>query len=185
MTARHIPALTALETVCFAAPWTAEGFAEELQNPLAHFLVAEDSGNVWGTSLPYLRPVNSSLDKQAPVYMQQQCIGIGRLSAALGVDDASDIYVEKRTQSGYVLCVRAGGKTFSGDDIRRCLSLRSNNFYVDINGDTANFVVYGYGHGIGMSQYGAEYMAGNGAGYREILAHYYTGVSFGRLCEIN
>lgn len=147
--------------------------------------MTEDSGNVWGTSLPYLRPVNSSLDKQAPVYMQQQCIGIGRLSAALGVDDASDIYVEKRTQSGYVLCVRAGGKTFSGDDIRRCLSLRSNNFYVDINGDTANFVVYGYGHGIGMSQYGAEYMAGNGAGYREILAHYYTGVSFGRLCEIN
>ena len=48
MTARHIPALTALETVCFAAPWTAEGFAEELQNPLAHFLVAEDSGNVCG-----------------------------------------------------------------------------------------------------------------------------------------
>ena len=48
MTAQHIPALTALEAVCFAAPWTAEGFAEELQNPLAHFLVAEDGGSVCG-----------------------------------------------------------------------------------------------------------------------------------------
>ena len=48
MTSRHIPALTKLEAVCFSAPWTADGFSEELQNPLAHFLVAEHGGKVCG-----------------------------------------------------------------------------------------------------------------------------------------
>ena len=139
--------------------------------------MTEDSGNVWGTSLPYLRPVDSSADKNAPVYVKEVSVDIGRLAAVLGVNDAGDIYVEKRTQSGYVLSVRAGGKSFSGDEIRRNLGLRSSNFKIDINENTAHFTAYGYGHGVGMSQYGAEFMARENTGYKDILMHYYTDVS--------
>ncbi len=139
--------------------------------------MTEDSGNLWGTSLPYLRPVNSEYDKNAPVYMQNVNISLQRLAAALGVNDASDISIEKRSASGYVLSVKAGGREFSGDDIRRLLGLRSSDFYIEINGDTAYFTAHGYGHGIGMSQYGAEFMARDGMDYKKILLHYYTGVS--------
>ncbi len=140
--------------------------------------MTEDSGNVWGRSLPYLRPVNSEYDKKAPVYLQETSIETERLSAVLGVDNAADIRIDKRSQSGYVLGVTAGGKRFSGDDIRLALGLGSNNFYLDVKDGRVFITVHGYGHGAGMSQYGAEYMAQSGAGYREILSHYYTDVDF-------
>ena len=67
------------------------------------------------------------------------------------------------------------GLTLRGNELRTALSLRSPYFEVDESGDTLTFHVTGYGHGVGMSQYGANAMAKEGAGYREILEHYYTG----------
>ena len=65
-----------------------------------------------------------------------------------------------------------------GSEVREALSLRSANFDVSFQNDTFTFTVRGYGHDVGMSQYGANYMANEGSGYREILSWYYPG------CEI-
>ena len=64
----------------------------------------------------------------------------------------------------------------TGRQLREALGLRSNWFDVEDRGDTVRFVVRGYGHGIGMSQYGADAMARSGFGFDQILSHYYTGV---------
>ncbi len=66
--------------------------------------------------------------------------------------------------------------SFTGREIREKLGLRSNWFTVELAGDGLTFHVKGYGHGVGMSQYGAQAMALMGSSYRNILGHYYTGV---------
>ena len=68
-----------------------------------------------------------------------------------------------------------GGKAVSGGEIRKALGLRSSNFDLAYNDGNFTFTVRGYGHGIGMSQYGADYLAGQGKNYKEILLHYYPG----------
>ena len=68
-----------------------------------------------------------------------------------------------------------GGRSFSGVELRQRLGLRSTNFQIDISGDTVTVDVKGFGHRVGMSQYGAKAMAERGQSYREILAWYYTG----------
>ena len=80
-----------------------------------------------------------------------------------------------KSDSGSVLTAVVGGKAVSGSDIRSALSLRSANFDVAYSDGTFTFTVRGYGHGIGMSQYGAHYMAMQGKTYKEILLHYYPG----------
>ena len=71
--------------------------------------------------------------------------------------------------------VEIGGESFTGQELREAFSLRSTAFTLDCTGEAFLFTVTGYGHGVGMSQYGANVMAEGGADYREILAHYYPG----------
>ena len=85
------------------------------------------------------------------------------------------IRVVSRSQSGYVLTADAGDIQVSGQDLRTLFGLRSSCFTVSYTLDTFTFTVKGYGHGVGLSQYGADYMARQGSGFREILAHYYSG----------
>ena len=72
--------------------------------------------------------------------------------------------------------MRVGDKVITGRQLREALGLRSNWFEVEDRGDAVRFIVRGYGHGIGMSQYGADAMARTGFGFDQILRHYYTGV---------
>ena len=72
--------------------------------------------------------------------------------------------------------VDIGGTTVGGGSLRTLFGLRSTSFTVSASADGVTFSVTGYGHGVGMSQYGARAMALEGAGYEEILKHYYTGV---------
>ena len=84
--------------------------------------------------------------------------------------------VVKQAESGTVVLICADGTALSGEDVRARLGLRSNVFA--IGSQDKNEVclsVYGYGHGVGMSQYGADLLADGGADYREILEHYYSG----------
>ena len=80
-----------------------------------------------------------------------------------------------RDESGRVETISIGGKTLSGAEARSLFSLRSTNFTAEIADGNLIFHVIGSGHGVGMSQYGANVMAQQGAGYAEILAHYYPG----------
>ena len=77
--------------------------------------------------------------------------------------------------SGRVTQLRLGSIKTTGRELRRALGLSSTAFTIKISKDTVTVTTKGYGHGVGMSQYGAEAMAENGAGFREILLHYYTG----------
>ena len=67
-------------------------------------------------------------------------------------------------------------KLFTGNEIRNTFKLQSSNFNIEIKEDNIHFNVYGYGHGVGMSQYGANFLAKKGYDYRDILSHYYTDV---------
>ena len=82
-----------------------------------------------------------------------------------------------RTKAGGVKTLKVGGKEISGSAIRKALELRSANFEVTFKDGNYTFSVKGYGHAVGMSQNGANYLAQQGKSYEEILLHYYTGCS--------
>lgn len=148
----------------------------------------EDSEHVWTQALPYLRSVESSGDCSAPDHTVTTTLSttevFEKLSAYgnLGVDantlTFSDIV---RSEAGYVLKATVGNKIFSGQDIRSALGLRSTDFTITKNGEHFTFTTKGYGHGAGMSQYGAKTLAEAGYDYHQILEHYYTDILF----EIN
>ena len=89
---------------------------------------------------------------------------------------APAISESERTQGGSVAKITICGKSFRGSEVRSIFGLKSANFTVTVSGDKVTFDVVGYGHGVGMSQTGANEMAKNGKKYTEILQHYYTNI---------
>ena len=143
-----------------------------------------DAAEVWGRSLPYLVPVDSPEGDEVPNYRSTVTLtadDVKKLAegAGLGCDlsgEPSAWFANlKRTASGRVDSVELGGVALSGGACRSLFSLRSASFDVAEADGVFTFSVTGYGHGVGMSQYGANAMAKTGSGWREILAHYYTG----------
>lgn len=132
----------------------------------------EECENVWTQNLPYLSSVKSIGDELSPYFSETKEITKAGLKALTG---SESIAVAKRTQAGYVTEVRAGNKTYSGNKIRSLLGLKSTSFEITDKGSSVVITTKGYGHGLGMSQYGACYMANHGSSYREILEHYYKG----------
>ncbi len=92
-------------------------------------------------------------------------------------DEASSWIAEPVvSNAGTVTSIIIGGKSFDGTTVRKAFSLRSNCFNVEYKNNSFIFDVVGYGHGVGLSQYGADYMSRQGSNYKEILSHYYCGV---------
>lgn len=144
----------------------------------------EASENVWGTALPYLVPVDSSTDTAADNYEYTLNLSAAQLqqllSERLGI--AADLSQQAQwfgapvlTPSGYVAALPVCGQTVQGTALRKALGLRSACFTVAYQSGTFSFTTKGYGHGVGMSQWGAKALAEQGADYRTILAHYYPG----------
>jgi len=150
----------------------------------------EDSENYWTSYSPYLRGVEdpyvtgSRYERTEAVIAKSEIVRkvsavAGRpIEAATGAEDPAPPLVEviSRFPSGRVEWVRVGDVRLTGRQLREALGLRSNWFYPSDEGDVVRFEVRGYGHGIGMSQYGAEGMARAGFTFDQILTHYYTGV---------
>ena len=92
--------------------------------------------------------------------------------------DFTEVEVEdtKKDDDGYVLSVTVAGKEIAATKFREVFSLRSACFEIEYSDGCFRIQCKGYGHGAGMSQYGADYMARQGSGWREILKHYYQGV---------
>ena len=147
--------------------------------------MTESSEAVWGTALPYLVSVDSSLDLQSPDYEQTITMTAQEVSECLsanfaGLDlttDPSEWFTKlELSPAGYVQKVSIGQVVCNGADVRNALSLRSAAFTIEYTEDKVfSITTHGYGHGVGMSQYGANAMALTGKGYKEILAHYYPG----------
>jgi len=145
---------------------------------------------VWGFDCPYLKSVPSPWDRLAPRYSEIKEIPFSeaerRLGPEAGVVAAAKIgngevaKVLARTDSGRVERARVGSKVFSGAEIRDKLELRSANFVFEPTPASRDVLIVrtiGYGHGVGLSQYGANGMAKEGRDFRQILSYYYTGVS--------
>ncbi len=155
-------------------------YNSELIKPAYHALSAgkTNSGeDVWGNGIPYLVSVNSVADKLSPSFETQFEFNEKELIKLLGIKTKSiSIGDTVTSSSGYVKKITVSQTEFTGEEIRSLLSLRSGNFTIQCDGDTFKFICYGYGHGVGMSQYGANEMAKQGSSYKEILKHYYKGV---------
>lgn len=141
--------------------------------------MTEDAANVWGNSVPYLKPVSSSWDVGVSGFSQTKTIPMSVISEKLGVNltSVSQITINSRTSGDRVNSVTIAGKNFTGVKVRSLLGLRSADFSVSQSGSSIVFTTKGYGHGVGMSQYGANGMANAGYNYKQILKHYYTGIS--------
>lgn len=144
--------------------------------------MTESAENAWGAHVEYLVPVDSMSDTKAPKYEEEIRIGKEELrdkleeafeGINLGDDMTKWLKTAEISDSGTVLTARAGDKTVTGNDIRTALGLRSADFEVSFDDEQAVITTRGYGHGVGMSQYGANAMASAGSTWREILAHYY------------
>lgn len=149
----------------------------------------EDSENVFANAVPYLRAVESPnevgtarLTGSVSFTREAFCDLVnGALeAAALSPDELeSQVEVTQRSESGRVQRLRLGGVSLSGREARGLLGLDSALFTIAFSAGGVRFDTRGYGHGVGMSQTGANAMGIAGSDYEEILLHYYTGTSLG------
>ncbi len=130
----------------------------------------EECENVWTQDIPYLSSVESEGDKYSPYFEDSLTLSKEKFKAIFGSEDIGEV---KKSPAGYVLNIKIGGREYTGAGVRSLLGLRSASFDIQKNADGFTINTRGYGHGVGMSQYGACYMANNGADYRTILGHYY------------
>lgn len=139
----------------------------------------EDSINVWGNDIPYLKSVESSWDRDASSFFRTQTMDLNTFNSKLGtnISNGDEISIIERNSSSRVSKISVGGKIFSGAQFRNILGLRSADFDIGLNDNLLTITTRGYGHGVGMSQYGANGMAQNGYNYKQILSHYYSNVS--------
>ncbi|WP_449538041.1 stage II sporulation protein D [Ferdinandcohnia sp. Marseille-Q9671] len=137
----------------------------------------ENSQDYYKNAYPYLKSVPSPWDVNTEKYLTRIEMTVADFEQKLGVKVGNDIgKVTARTDSNRVATVEVGGKTFTGREVREALGLRSSDFTWERKGDHIVIQTKGYGHGVGMSQYGADGMAKEGKNYKEIVTHYYQGV---------
>lgn len=140
----------------------------------------EDAVSVWGRAFPYLKPVDSPGEKDEAYQNSKVTFSATTFCNKLGVklSGSPKNWFGKvtYTDGGGVASIVIGGKSYSGVKIRSLLGLRSTVFTVSATDTTVEFRTNGYGHRVGMSQYGADAMALSGCGYDEIIQHYYSGV---------
>ena len=141
----------------------------------------EDALAVWGTEIPYLRATDSPGEENAAHYTDTVHFKSDAFLQLLGLQDSGrpESWIEeiRYTQGGGVDEIRICGQVFSGTKLRQLLNLRSTAFVITVVGDQITITTKGYGHRVGMSQYGAEAMAVSGSDYTAILNHYYTGTT--------
>lgn len=151
----------------------------------------ENSEDVFAAWVPYLRSVESPYEQEAPHLTDQEDISIQTFIAKIkkkypdcninASNIKSSLKILERSDGGRILKMKVGNKIVTGREIRELLGLRSANFKVAIYGEKMRFITNGYGHGVGMSQWGANGMAKQGYTFEEILKHYYVGVEINKM----
>ena len=142
--------------------------------------MTESAAAVWGSDIPYLQQVESPGEENAPRYLGEVLVPYAvfrdKLSRSeLSGQPSSWFGNVHRTESGGVSQIEIGGEMYSGMEIRSLFHLNSTAFDLSVTEDGILFETKGFGHRVGMSQYGANAMAQGGYTYDEILAHYYPG----------
>ena len=121
----------------------------------------------------FVRPACRRLFKRGVIFFRRACVKIKRYFTIFG-RGAKLLFRHKTTDNGYVKEICYCGKKTTGSDISKLLGLRSADFKISFSEGSFTFTVKGYGHGVGMSQWGANCMAKQGSSYKEILLHYYN-----------
>lgn len=147
----------------------------------------ENSEDYWGEAVPYLRSVKSPWDaKLSPRYKETVKLPYQTFLSKLGLNGVvsasaavSGTKVASTTEGNRISKITIGGKSFSGREVRELLGLNSSQFEWKLKGTDVEITTFGYGHGVGMSQWGANGMAKEGKTADEIIRYYYTGVKIG------
>lgn len=161
----------------------------ELINAVFHSMSGERTASakeVWGFDYPYLISVPCTWDQKTPRYEERKEFALADVEKLLGTETqvvaavqngSGVIQIVEKTDSGRISQIRIGSKILPGLAVREKLDLRSTNFTVEIRDGKMIFDTLGYGHGVGLCQYGANGMAKAGQDYRQIITTYYTGVA--------
>ena len=154
--------------------------------------VTESSVNIWGgIDYPYLKSVETSGEDGYTQYSSQVQLSkqdlLNRIKekypdCEIDFSQLDCIQIKELTTSGRVKTIKFGNKEIAGTEARTILGLKSTNFTFSIDGDNVTFSVTGYGHGVGMSQTGADALAKSGSTFEEIIKHFYTNVE---IVELN
>lgn len=141
----------------------------------------EESSNVFSNQ-PYLLSVDSSWDINSKEYEKNMYMSKEEILKKLGIND-NDLRISniEHNSSNRIKSININGILYSGIDIRKKLGLRSTDFSFDLEENQVKIKTNGYGHGVGMSQYGANYLANQGKNYKEIIKYYYNGVNIKKL----
>lgn len=140
--------------------------------------VTEDSEEIFGNYVPYLQSVSSNWDAISPTFNEVKKVNINSFFSYLKLDNNSKLITKniEVTKGGRIKKISINNKEFSGDYISSLFGLRSNCFTISMDNENVIFTTKGYGHGVGMSQYGAEAMSRLGYTYTEILKYYYKNI---------
>lgn len=141
----------------------------------------EAARNVWGYEIPYLQSVDSHWDYNTTFYQHTVSKDLNQLLQLFNVVnlEEGDFEILSRNESGRVSEIRIQNQTYQGVDLRSILGLRSSDFDLTIENGNLVITTRGWGHGVGLSQYGANGMAREGSSYSQILSHYYPGTYLG------
>lgn len=151
----------------------------------------EDSIDVFNKDIPYLKSVSSNGEDIAPKYKIPKSISNNEFVNTIKSNYSNSnlevsqlkksIKILNKTISGSVKELQIGSQKITGIDFRRIFGLNSSNFSMDFKNDKVIITCLGYGHDVGMSQWGANVMAKNGSNYKEILTHYYSGTKISKI----
>ena len=143
----------------------------------------QSAKDVWKADIPYLISVDSNEDVESPNYEKTIEYTINEIQKIIKNQKSDfkfyttqliqEIQIISRSEAGYVTSIQIGNKIFTGEELRSFLDLPSSNFTIEIKDDKIIIICKGYGHGVGLSQYGANYKAKEGLKYKEILNIYY------------
>lgn len=142
----------------------------------------ESAGSIWGQEVPYLRSVKCRYCTKSSHYTSVQVFSIQELNNSLNLTDSKPTFkITDNTPSGRIKKVEINGREVSGEKLRQLLGLPSTWCGFKVGNTEVEIQSRGYGHGLGLCQYGANGMAEEGKDYHQVLKKYYHGVEFRRL----
>lgn len=144
----------------------------------------ENASNVFKIDVPYLTSVESPWDEEETTkFNSEKEISLKDFYNLLGLEYNDNLEIKdiQKTESNRVSQITINGKIFTGREIYQLLKIRSTDFEIEQTDETLKIKTKGFGHGVGMSQYGANGMAKKGYNYEEILKHYYQGTELKKI----
>ncbi len=143
----------------------------------------ESAFSLWGKDIPYLRSEKCRYCKQSRHYESVQVLSVQEFVNSLGINSSRQpqVQISENTPSGRIKKVRINDRELTGEKLRHILGLPSTWCEFKINAGQVEIESRGYGHGLGLCQYGANGMALEGKTYHQILKHYYHNIEFSRL----